>query len=155
MLTLVLMKEETSRSQRQILSLQTFPPQDETSHRQKSQATGTLALGAHSSPALVLLEARGALGQALLLMDDKPGGVPEIFGYLAQATAVLGGHAAPPFVLVSEVWAGAQAVPVEVEVAAGDAGMGVPGAAATPQTLRVAAFLLACTSSTSDFARTH
>lgn len=72
-------------------------------------------------------------------MDDKLRRVPGVLRHLAQAGAVLGRHAAPPFVLVGAAWASTQAQPVEVEVAAGHTGPVVSGTAAATQTLGVTA----------------
>lgn len=153
MLTLGLMKGGASCSKHHIRPLETCKKPQKLAE-EPSQAWANWHQGP-SSPALVLPVARGTLGQALPLVDDKAGGVPEVFGDLTQAATVLRRHAAPLLVLVGELRAGAEAAPVEVEVAAGHAGLGVPGTAAAPQALRVAAFVLACASGTSSFARTH
>lgn len=105
-------------------------------------------------PALIPGVSRGTLGQALSLVDDELGGVAGVVGDLAEAGAVLGGDAAPALVLVGAGWARGQAVPVEVEVAAGDAGPVVAGAAAAPQALGVAA-LARCRARRARTARAH
>ena len=72
-------------------------------------------------------------------MDDKLGGVAGVVGDLAEAGAVLGGDAAPALVLVGAGRAGGQAVAVEVEMAAGNAGSVIAGSPTAPQALGVAA----------------
>lgn len=72
-------------------------------------------------------------------MDDELRGVAGVVRDLAEAGAVFGSDAAPALVLVGAGRAGGQAMPVEVEVAAGNAGSVVTGSPATPQALSVAA----------------
>lgn len=76
----------------------------------------------------------------MVLVDDKPGQIAGILRHLVQARTVFSCDTAPPFILVSVVWAGAQALAVVIKVAAGDTGPVVPGAAATPQAFLMAAF---------------
>lgn len=87
---------------------------------------------------------RGALVHALVVVDDMAARLPGVLALVVQLLAEGEGDAAPALEAVVPGGTGVHTPPVQVEVAAGHALVGVVGLRAVPQALAVAALPVRC-----------